>query len=195
MFWNGSLFGAQAAWGAWASYLKNIMRECRGRHIYCWRLHNCIQITRKYCISCWYRCHLGADSLGSHCAHLNENINNILTLCSHRGATLAKPTQLAPLKVIVNILAKFARRAQMTKILRANDARAMREGGVWRELTFPKFKDCLHGAPDARRLIIACKLPICEHVQKNTIRAPYGSCRVVQACGYQRGHQNRINQL
>ena len=104
--------------------------------------------------------------MGPHCAHLNGNINNILTLCSHRGATLAKPTQLAPLKVIVNILAKFARRAQMTKILCANDAQAMREGGVGRELTFPKFKDCLRGAPDACRLIIACKLPMREHLTK-----------------------------
>ena len=195
MFWNGSLFGAQTAWGAWASHLKNIMRECRGRHIYCWRLHNCIEIIIKYCISCWYCCHLGANSLGPHCAHLNGNINNILTLCSHRGATLAKPTQLAPLKVIGNILAKITRRAQMTKMLCANDARMMREGGVGRELTFPKFKDCLHGAPDACRLIIACKLPICEHMQKNTIRAPYGSRRVGQACGYQHSPQNRINQL
>ena len=195
MFWYSSLLDAQAAWGAWASHLKNIMRECRGRHIYYWILHNCIEKTIKCCTSCWYCCHLGADSLGSRWAHLNDNINNILTLCSHRGATLGKPTQLAPLKVIVNISAKLARRANETKILCANDARAMREGGVGRELTFPKFKDCLRGAPDACRLIIACKFRMREHLTKKWRDVKREAANSPNHAALEIYHKNLINRL
>jgi len=152
--------------GARTSHSKNIMRECRGGHISCWRLLNRMEITIKYCPRCWYCCPGDVNSLGYHGAHLNENINKILTLCGPRGPTLANPTRLDPLKVTINILAKITRRAQTTRRLCANDARAMREGGFWRELTFPKFQGCWHGAQDACRSPIAWKLPMREHVTK-----------------------------
>ncbi len=80
--------------------------------------------------------------MGSHGAHLNENIYEISILWRPSGPTLVNPTQFDASKVIINILAKITRRAQTAKTLCTNDARAMREEGFRRELTFQKFQGC-----------------------------------------------------
>ena len=42
------------------------MRECRGRHIFCWRLLTCMETPIKYCTSCWYCCTGEVSSLDSY---------------------------------------------------------------------------------------------------------------------------------
>ena len=83
-----------------------------------------------------------------------------------------------------------------------NDKNIMRERcasharrGVGRELTFPKFKDCLHGAPDACRLIIACEFRMREHLTKKLRDARWEAAKPPNHAALEIYPKNLINRL
>jgi len=190
MLRNRPHFSAQADPSAWTSHFKNIMRECRGRHAFCWRLVNCMETPMKYCTSYWYCCPREVSSLDSHDARLNANINELWIPCGRRGPPLANPTGHDPFLVTMNILTKITRRAQTANILCANYARAMREGGFGRDRTFPKFQGCWQGGQDAYRLLITWKLQMCERTTKISSGIQLGASELVKHTDCKIGKSN-----
>ena len=156
------------------------MRGCRGRHIFCWRLLNCMETPMKYCTSCWYCCPGEVNSLDSHDAHLNENIDEIWILCGPRWPPVANPTRLDPSMVIINIQPKSPGEHKR----QTYDARMMREpcakGGLGETWLFWNSKAAGRGAQGAYRSIITSKLPMCEHTTKISSGIQMGAVELVE---------------
>ena len=161
------------------------MRECRGRHNFCWRLLSRMEISIKYRISYWYRRPGNVNSLGYKGAliWMNISIKNH-TMRSQRGHSgESNPTWSSE----GNRKYVSQNRPEGTNgknIMRERCASHARRG-VWERPDFSEIPGLLAGGPRCLQIAHYLKITNVRAHDKNIIRDSNGGRRTGQAYGWQ----------
>jgi len=153
------------------------MRECRGRHNFCWRLLSRMEISIKYRISYWYRRPGNVNSLGYKGAliWMKISIKNH-TMRSQRGHSgESNPTWSSE----GNRKYVSQNRPEGTNgknIMRERCASHARRG-LWERPHFSEIPGLLAWDPKWSQIAHSLEITYVRAQHKNIIRAPYGSCR------------------